>query len=180
MPCASQNTEAKTLPTDVYVFGRFGRLSPVAVHSTDSQFDSGRKWWIHVSSIVTYLCKNSFLLRWNSCKQRFKSSTHCCFWSTVGKRGTHFEHSFLFDKCSCKMRNTLPSDIFNSSTISRNFTRLKSAYHLLTIPTERSPNNTYQAIALLEQFFPIRKQCFINTRNSDLSIVLKICNSNLT
>ena len=29
-------------------------------------------------------------------------------------------------------------------------------------------------------FFPIRKQCFINTRNSDFSIVLKICNSNFT
>ena len=33
------------------------------------QFDSRMKWWIHVSSIVTYLCKNSFLLCWNSCKQ---------------------------------------------------------------------------------------------------------------
>ena len=34
---------------------------------------------------------------------------------------THFENSFLNDKCSCKMVNTLPSDIFNSSAISRNF-----------------------------------------------------------
>ena len=40
---------------------------------------------------------------------------------------------------------------------------------------EQSPNQT---IALLEQyFFPIRKQWFINTWNSDFSIVLKICNS---
>ena len=28
-----------------------------------ADFDSGVKWWIHVSSIVTYLCKNSFLLQ---------------------------------------------------------------------------------------------------------------------
>ena len=78
------------------------------------------KWWIYVSSIVTYLCKNCFLLRWNSRKQRSESSTRC-FWSTVTKRDTHFEHSFLSDKCSCKMVNTLPSDTFNSPAISRNF-----------------------------------------------------------
>ena len=45
---------------------------------------------------------------------------------------------------------------------------LKSAYHLL-FPMEQSLNNTYQA--LLEQyFFPIRKQWFYNTGNSDFSI----------
>ena len=69
--------------------------------------------------------KTSFL-RWNSSKQHSESSTRCCFWSTVSKRGTNFEHSFLIDKCSCKMVNTLPSDIFISSAISRNF-NLRSA-----------------------------------------------------
>ena len=49
------------------------------------------KWWIHVKSIVTYLRKNSFLLRWNSYKQRFESLTRCCFWSTESKRDTHFK-----------------------------------------------------------------------------------------
>ena len=48
-------------------------------------------------------------------------STHCCFWLTVNKSCTHFEHSSLIDNCSCKMVNTLPSDIFNSSAISCNF-----------------------------------------------------------
>ena len=38
-----------------------------------------------------------------------------CFWSTVSKRSTHFEYSFRIDKYTCKMVNTLPSDIFNSS-----------------------------------------------------------------
>ena len=61
---ASQNTEAKTLPADVCVFARFGWLLPTAVHSADCRFDSVVKWWIHVSSIVTYLRKISFLLRW--------------------------------------------------------------------------------------------------------------------
>ena len=67
-----------------------------------------------------------FLLRWNSCKQRYDSSTRCYFWSTVNKRGNPFEHSFPIDKCSCKMLNTLPSDIFNSSFTSHNF-NLRSA-----------------------------------------------------
>ena len=65
--------------------------------------------------------QNSFLLHWNSCKQRSESSMRCCFWSTVSKSGTHFEHSFLINKCSSKMVNTLPSDVFNTSAISRNF-----------------------------------------------------------
>ena len=61
IPCASQNTETKTLPTDVCVFGHLGQLSP-AVHSASCRFDSGVKWWIHVSSIVTYMQKPSFVV----------------------------------------------------------------------------------------------------------------------
>ena len=111
IPSISQNTEAKTLPADVCVFGHIGRLSSAAVHSADCQFDSRVKWWIHVSFI--FMQKLLFFVL----KQRSEISTHCCFWSTVSKRGTHFEHSFLIDKCSCKMVNTMPSDIFNSSAI---------------------------------------------------------------
>ena len=54
--------EAKTLPADVCVFGHFGWLSPASFHSADCQFDSRVKWWINVSSIVTYLPKNSFFI----------------------------------------------------------------------------------------------------------------------
>ena len=100
-------------------------LSPAAVHSANYRFDFGVKCWIHVSSIVTYLCKNSFLLCWNSCKQHSELSTRC-FWSTVSKNSTHFEHSVLIDKCSSKMVNTLPFDIFNFSAIPCNF-NLQSA-----------------------------------------------------
>ena len=118
IPCAFQNTEAKTLPADVWVtLDSFHLLLSTQL---TADFDSRVKWWLYVSSIVTYLHKNSFLLCWNSCKQRSKSLTHC-FWSTVSKCGTHFEYSFLIDKCSCKMMNTLPSDTFSSSAISRNF-----------------------------------------------------------
>ena len=50
-----------------------------------------------------------------------ESLTHCCFLLTVSKHSTHFENSFLIEEHSCKMVNTLPSDIFNSSAISCNF-----------------------------------------------------------
>ena len=62
IPSTSQNTEAKSLPADVCVFGCFWQLSPAAVHSADCQFDSGGKWWIHVWSIVTYSHKLLFIV----------------------------------------------------------------------------------------------------------------------
>ena len=79
-----------------------------------------------VYSLSHIYAKNTFLLRWNSCKQSSESSMRFCFWSTVSKCDTHFEHSILIDKSACKMVNTLPSDIFNSSVIYRNF-NLRSA-----------------------------------------------------
>ena len=88
--------EAKTLPAGACVFGRFGRLSPAAVHSVDCQFDSGVKWWIHVSSIVTYLCKNSFSLHWNNCKQHSESLTHCGLWPNMHTLWTQLSHWQMF------------------------------------------------------------------------------------
>ena len=126
IPCTFQYTESKTLLANVFVFGRFGQLSPAAFHSYYSRFDFAVKGRIHISSIVTCLHKNFFLLRWNSCKQRSESSTHGCFRSTVSKGDTLFEHSFLIAISSCIMVNALSSVIFNSSSISRNF-NLRSA-----------------------------------------------------
>ena len=90
IPCISQNMEAKFLPSDVCIFGR---LLPATVHSADYWFDSGG-------------CGGSMFhpLSHIDAKTPFRYiETHCCFWSTVSKRGTHFEHSFLIDKSSCKM-----------------------------------------------------------------------------
>ena len=84
IPCASQNTEDKTLPADVCIFGSFGQLSLLL--STQLTANLIPAW----SGI--YLHKNSFLLCWNSCKQRSESSTSC-FWLTVSKCGTHFENT---------------------------------------------------------------------------------------
>ena len=74
--CTSQNTEVKTLPTDVCVFGHLGRLSHAAVHSADCQFNSGVKRWIHVSSIVILTQK----LLYVALKQlQTESLMRCCF-----------------------------------------------------------------------------------------------------
>ena len=62
IPCVSQNMEVKTLPTDVYIFGHFGRLSSATVHSADGRFDSGVKWWIRVSSMIPFMQKLHFVV----------------------------------------------------------------------------------------------------------------------
>ena len=61
----------------MFASGRFGQLSPAVVHSTADLTPewSGRSRFHPLSR----LRKNSFLLHWNSCKQRSESST-CCFW----------------------------------------------------------------------------------------------------
>ena len=119
IPYPSQNTQAKNLPVDVCIFGRFGWLSPAAVHSADCQFDSRVKWWIYASLIVIYLCKN-FLLHWNCCKKNALNHWYLVF-DWLSQYCTDFEHGFFIDKCSYKIVNTLPSDIINFSTISSNF-----------------------------------------------------------
>ena len=84
-------------------------------------FVSGVWWWIHVSSIVTWRRRKSFLPRLNSSKQRSESLKRRCFWSDVNKRGTHFEKNLRIPNDSWKIVKTLPSDIFKVSAISRHF-----------------------------------------------------------
>ena len=103
------------------VFGGLGRLSLAAVHSADYLFVSGVWSWIHVSSIATYRRRKSFLPRLNSSKQHSESSTRCCYWSGMSKRGTHFENNLSIPKDLCKIVETLPSDIFKVPAISHNF-----------------------------------------------------------
>ena len=145
IPYPSQNTEAKTLPADVCIFGHFGWLSPAAVYSADCRFDSGVKWWIHVSSIVTYLHKNFFfffffLLRWVAFTLNTAFSLwwiHCLLisstpllshatsiydrpkWVLVFFRTTD---EFGWPECSASLVSVQP--------------HLKSAYNLLTVVSD--------------------------------------------
>ena len=57
--------------------------------------------------------------------------------------------------------------------------RLKSAYNRC-FRRSRVRIILIKPLLCLNSIFPIRNQCFINTRNSDFSIVLKICNCSFT
>ena len=76
--------------------------------------------WSHLFTNSVNLVAH-LIPRLKSSKQRFESLTCCCFWSGVSKRGTHFEINLRIPKDSFKIVNTLPSDIFKVSAISRNF-----------------------------------------------------------
>ena len=121
IPCKSKKIEAKTLPADACIFGWFGRLSSAAIHSADCQFwlwsEVVDPYFIHchifiqkilfvvLKQLETTLWIIDVLLILIDCEQTLH----------------HFEYSFLIDKYSCKMVNTLPSDIFQSSAILCNF-----------------------------------------------------------
>ena len=214
--CTSQNMEVRTLPVNVCVFGPFGWLSPVAVHSADCRFDSGVKWWIHVSSIVTYLCKNSF----------------CCI-ETVANNALNCQRVVVFDWLWANVTPTLNTafSMINvqeewwiycllTSSILRYLTQLQftlgqnefvesfgvfqdncwiwvtwafniicvcmTMFNVRMLPLNHCFWQRKVRITLIEpllclnSIFPLRKQSFINTLNSNFSIVLKICNSSFT
>ena len=94
IPCTSQNTEVKTLPADVYIFGNFGWLSLAAVYSADCWFDSEMKWWIHVSSIVTYI---------------YTKTPFCCMETVTNNTLNHW-CVVVFDRLWANVAPTLNTD----------------------------------------------------------------------
>ena len=108
IPGASQSIEAKTLPADVCIFGHFGWLSPAAFHSADCRFDSGSMFQplSHIYTKTPFCCietvANNALNCW--CVVVFDQ-----LWANAAPT---LKHNFLIDKCSCKIMNTLLSDIF--------------------------------------------------------------------
>lgn len=114
-------TDAVTLPAHCYVFGRFGGLSLAAHCLADCRFDSGVKWLIHVSSILTYRRKKSSLLRVDSGKQLSESSIRYYFCSSVSKQKTYLEKTFFMLNFSSKIFNALLVDMFSITIISQTF-----------------------------------------------------------
>ena len=201
------------MPADICIFCCFGWLSPAAVHSADCWFDSGVKWRIYHHIFTQKLL--------SCCIETIANSAlnHRCVVVLIdSEQMLHpLWTQFFSDKCSYKMVNTLPSDIFISSAISCNFNlrtakrslwsflifsrttaefgrpehsasfvfvrlHLKSTCHLLTIVSDEAEPELYLSSHFFAWtvFFSIWKQSFINSRNSDFSIVLKICNSSFT
>ena len=145
---------------------------------------SGRSMFYPLSHIYA---KTPFLLRWNSCKQRSVSSTRCCFWSTVSKLGTHFFIDKCSCKTMNTLPSDIfnSSAILHNFNWRSAKTSLWSffcvfwencrilvtwAFSIIFVcmasfkasipplfPTEQSPNNTYESIVLLEQYFSHQK-----------------------
>lgn len=90
------------------------------VHLTDCRLDPEVKWWSHVSFMVTYRMKKTFLLQLSRSKERSELLTRYCFLPNVSKRGTHY-NGFLMGKLSCKMKWTRSFDIVRMSAISLHF-----------------------------------------------------------
>ena len=65
----------------------------------------------------------------------------------LSANAVHISNSFLMHKCLCKIMNTLPSDIFKVSVISRNF-NLRSAQTIL-----------WTFLCFLEQLPNLADQC---------------------
>ena len=118
--CAFQNTEAKTLPADVCVFGCIGQLSPAAVHSADFWFNSGVKWWIYVSSIVTHLCKNFFFCV-ETVANNALNCEHIVFNRLWANPAPTLNTAFSLTNVHAKWWIHCLMIIFNSSAISCNF-----------------------------------------------------------
>ena len=185
----------------MFVSGHFGQLSPTAVHSADCWFDSGMKWWIHVSSIITYLCKNSLLLCWNNALNHQHIVVFDWLWANaVPTLNTAFSltniHAKWWIHCPLISHATLiydqPKRVFWDnyqiwatwafSIICVCMTTFKVSipplYHCFW--QRRVQIMLIKPLLCLNSIFSIRKQCFINTWNSNFSIVLKICNSSFT
>ena len=132
-------------------------------------------WSNHIQHVSpTWSLRSTFanngLLCLNIAKHYSESSTRCC---------SHFEQSFLMDKCSCNIKPTRSFEILTMSAISRNFTSrsfgtillffyvfwclasLVSPRHVWSQQTNvllwflmvRNPHNTFQAIASLGRYF---------------------------
>ena len=90
------------------------------------------------SPLLSFWCRNFFLPRLNNSKQRSETSTRCCFWSGMSKRGTHFGNNLRTPKDSCKILNTLRSNIFKVSAISRRFNLRSPKIILCTFVVSRN------------------------------------------
>ena len=123
--------------------------------------------------------------RLNSFKQSFESSTCCCFWSGVSKRGTHLENNLRISKDLCHIVNTLRSDICKVSAISQNFNLWSPKTILWTfvmfsgtivdfVRSERSTSSVLVGTRSNSAYQSMIVQCLINTRNSFVSIVLEM------
>lgn len=118
-------------------------------------------------------------------------STADCVWTKMNQCGISFEQTFLVDKCSRKIVNTLSPDIFKMSTISCSFSfrSFKAIFCTLLILCEtigdfqqtvlvnsswNSLVQSFQPLFGFSSIFPHWKLCSINPRNCLFFTILKM------
>ena len=111
------------------------------------------KWWIHcllISQLLSYLAQLEFTIGQNEFFFLCVFRDSCRIWATWA-----FSIIYVY---TTVFKVSIPP-------LNRCFRRSRVWIKLINL------------LFCLNSIFPIRKQYFINTRNSDFSIVLKICNS---
>ena len=183
------------------VFGHFGWLTRDAVHSADCRIDSVVKWLIHVSSIVTHLCKKTpfccietvannvlncqrvviFDWLWVNVAPTFNTAfsltnVHTKWWiycilisSTLLR--SYATSIYYWPKRVCGVFWCFPGQLPNLGDLSVQhhlcqYNRVLSQHttYYTFFPTKQSLNNTYQAVALLDQYFSHQKPMLYQQR----------------
>ena len=155
------------------------------------------KWWIHVSSSVTYLHKTPFCCVetvTNNALNRRRVVVSDRLWANVtptlniaflliSGHAKWWIHCLLISSTPLLSHTTPiyghPKPEFSIICV------CTIAFKVSIPPLNRCFRQSRVRITLIKpllcliNILSIRKQCFINTRNSDFSFVLKICNSKL-
>ena len=208
--------EAKTLPADACVFGRFGQLSPASVHSVDCWFDwsevvdlcflhchvfTQKLLFVELNQLQTTLWIVDALVFLIDCEQTlYPLWTQLTHWHMFMQNGEHTAFWYLQLLCYLtQLQFTIgQTEFVGFFGVSRDNYRIwvTCAFSIICVcrtalKVSITPLNCYflrsrvritliKTLFCLNRIFPIRKQCFINTWNSDFSIVLKICNSKVS
>ncbi|GFQ71228.1 hypothetical protein TNCT_711811 [Trichonephila clavata] len=102
-PWASQKTVRSTLPAEGVVLNVFWTGDDGCFHSIDAAFNSGVKWWTHVSSLVTIRNRKSLPSSWKRTRCSRLTAMRCSWCVEVNCRGTHHADTFLYRRMSWMM-----------------------------------------------------------------------------
>ena len=210
VPCASQNTEAKTLPAHVSFLvaldGFHLLLSTQLTANLTPEWSGGFMFhaFSHIYVKTPFCCIETVA---NNALNSRRVIVFDRLWANMHPLWTHWQMFMQNDEytafwylqilaISCNFNLWLAkANLWSLFSVFRDNCRIRVTWAFSTIcvctvefkvslPTlNRCFRRSRVWITLikpllgLNSIFPITKQCFINTRNSDFSIVLKICNS---
>jgi hypothetical protein len=123
----SQRTVHITLPAEVCVLNCYFDGEFICRHSMDCLFDSGSKWWHHVSSPMMMRSSKlststSYWFNWS-----WQSCIRCSLCSCVSIRGTHLGQTLRYSNVATIVSNALKpifSSVHSSLVVIRRFARM--------------------------------------------------------